>query len=224
MPRATETAAPPAPEGAAGDQKRQGVIVPAAGIADEAEEAGRPPDLSYGVSARLRWITVPAFVLDVFTKENVPLSSWATGVEFFRRKGNFDFALSFTYQAMSPPDGNWLGNDQQAALETDYVQFRGLSLYGLDASFIWHTRFNDFVGLHYGAGIGIGIVAGDILRTSNAGCTEANAGDVSDCHPQGVTCVNGVCNEQQLQALHHPARRQTTRPCPTASPRRTSRP
>ena len=37
----------------------------------------------------------------------------------------------------------------------------------LDVSFIWHTMFTEWFGMHYGAGIGVGIVAGDILRTSN---------------------------------------------------------
>jgi hypothetical protein len=179
-----------------------GVVVPAADAADD-QAPTRPPDLSYGAGARLRWVTVPAFLLNLFTKRNVPLSSWATGVSFFRRKGNFDIVGTFTYQNMSPSDGNWLGKDHSAVVDTDLVQFRGLALYALDASFIWHQTFTDWIGMHYGAGVGIAIVGGDILRTSDdpALCNEQNAGNLAACHPRAVMCTSASCNEQQLQGL-----------------------
>jgi hypothetical protein len=178
------------------------VVVPA----DALEEEGvpvRPADLSYGVATRLRWVTIPSWVLNVFTKQNVPLSSWGTAIEFFRRKGNFDFAIAMTYTNLSPHDGNWLGDGRDATVDTDFVQFRGLAMYGIDASFIGHTSFTDWFGIHYGAGIGIGIISGDVFRTSNDNtlCTEANAGNLEQCHPKGVSCTGSTCNEQQLVGL-----------------------
>jgi len=120
----------------------------------------------------------------------------------FRRKGNFQIGVSFVYQDMSPSDGNWLGKDHPAATDTDYVQFRNVALYSLDVSFVWTQMLNNWFGLHYGAGLGFAVVGGHILRTSNgSGCTEANAGDPSQCHPIGVDCPNGICSEQQLKAL-----------------------
>jgi hypothetical protein len=195
MPEAQETSAPPT-------ETRPMPVVPAEALEEEAAPV-RPADLSYGVATHLRWVTIPAFVLNLFTKENVPLSSWGTGFEFFRRRGNFDFAISFTYVNLSPPDGNWLGKGRDAAVDTDFVQFRGLALYGADASFIWHTDFNDWFGIHYGAGIGIGVIAGDILRTSNDNtlCTDANAGNLAQCHPKGVNCTGSSCSEQDLRNL-----------------------
>jgi hypothetical protein len=171
---------PPAP-GAAGP------VVPPGELAEEAPTQ-RIADLSYGVAARLRWVSVPGWLLNVFTKKNVPLSSWGTGIEFFRRKANFDLVLSFSYQNMSPPPGNWLGKGKDnASYDTDYVVFDNLSTLGADLSFIWHTNFNEWFGIHYGAGIGIAWVRGDILRISNGvGCTEMNAGDINQCHPMGV--------------------------------------
>jgi hypothetical protein len=180
------------------------VVVPADALEEEAAPV-RPADLSYGVAAMLRWVTIPTWVLNTFTKENVPLSSWGTGFQFFRRRGNFDFAISFMYVNLSPPDGNWLGKgqDRTAANDTDFVQFRSLAMYGADASFIWHSNFADWFGIHYGAGIGIGMISGDILRTSNSSalCTEANAGNLAQCHPQGVSCTGSSCSEQDLRNL-----------------------
>ena len=178
MPAPAESG-PPAP-GAAGP------VVPPGELAEDAPHQ-RIADLSYGVAARLRWVSVPAWLLNVFTKKNVPLSSWGTGIEFFRRKANFDLVLSFSYQNMSPPPGNWLGEGHDATVDTDYVVFNNLSMLGADLSFVWHTNFNEWFGIHYGAGIGLAWVRGDILRISNgSGCTEMNAGDINQCHPIGV--------------------------------------
>ncbi len=196
MPEATEASRPRA------ETKPLPVIVPAASLEYDGVPV-RPSDLSYGIATRLRWVTVPKFVLNLFTKQNVPLSSWGTAIEFFRRKGNFDFAISLTYMNLSPHDGNWLGKGREAAEDTDFVQFRGLAMYGADASFIWHTNFSDWFGMHYGAGIGIGVLAGDVLRTSNDStlCTEANAGNLAQCHPKGVSCTGSSCSEQDLRGL-----------------------
>jgi hypothetical protein len=145
----------------------------------------RPADLSYGVAARLVWVSVPAWLLHPFASQNVPLSSWGTGIQLFRRKGNFDIALSFNYQNMSPPNGNWLGNGNKPATDTSYLQFHNFALYGIDASFIWHAFFTNWFGMHYGAGVGIGILGGNIQRTKNqnGNCTAANVGDPTMCTP-----------------------------------------
>jgi hypothetical protein len=144
----------------------------------------RPDDLSYGVAVRLVWVSVPSWLLNQFTKKNVPLSSWGTGIQAFRRKGNFDIALAFNYQNMSPPDGNWLGSSAKAATDVSLLQFRDFALYGFDLSFIWHAFFTDWFGMHFGGGVGIGILGGNIQRTKNlSGCTDANAGDTTQCKP-----------------------------------------
>jgi len=191
MPAPTESAPPPAGRGADTAAAGAGPIVSAGALAEEIP-AQRPADLSYGVAARLRWITVPSWLLNLFTKKNVPLSTWGTGLELFRRKANFDIVLSFNYQNMSPPEGNWLGKGHDATTDTDYVQFSGLALWGADVSFIWHTLFNEWFGMHYGAGIGVAYIPGNIYRTSNGPqCTEENAGNINQCYPVGVTPTGG---------------------------------
>jgi hypothetical protein len=155
----------------------------------------RPADLSYGVAARLVWVSVPRWLLNQFTKKNVPLSSWGTGIQAFRRKGNFDIALSFNYQNMSPPNGNWLGSSATAATDVSFLQFQSFALYGFDASFIWHAFFTDWFGMHYGAGVGIGIMGGHIQRTRNlVGCTDDNAGDTTQCKPTATSPVGPLAD------------------------------
>ncbi|HEY2899931.1 MAG TPA: hypothetical protein VGL59_05095 [Polyangia bacterium] len=167
--------------------------------------AARVSDVSYGVAMRFRWVSVPAWMLNVFTKKNVPLGftalpgAWA--IEGFRRKQNFDIAVSVGYQAMSPPDGNWLGTGKDPAVDTDFVQFRNLGMVNADISFVWHAMFTDWIGMHYGAGLGVGFVTGNILRTSDsAACTDANLGDLTKCHPVNIQCTPTSCPEAALAA------------------------
>lgn len=187
------TEAKPAP--AADSEAATALAAPplAATLAGSEERSG---NVSYGLAWRLRWVSVPKWMLNLFTKKNVPLSSYATAIEFFRRKGEFDFIMSLGYQNMSPPDGNWLGRGHDASIDTDFVQFKGLGFWSIDASFVWHSFFTDWFGMHYGAGLGLGIMRGQMLRTSNGGCTEGNAGNVADCHP--TVCTSTSCTDAQL--------------------------
>ncbi|HLK92567.1 MAG TPA: hypothetical protein VKZ18_21915 [Polyangia bacterium] len=158
---------------------------PKPAVADLGEElpVQRPADLAYGVAARLVWVSVPSWLLNQFTKKNVPLSSWGTGISAFRRHGNFDIALSFNYQNMSPADGNWLGSSATAATDVSFLHFDNFVMYGIDFSFIWHAFFTNWFGMHYGAGLGVGIMGGHIIRTKalDMNCTDANAGDPNQC-------------------------------------------
>ncbi|HEX3903499.1 MAG TPA: hypothetical protein VH853_11665 [Polyangia bacterium] len=184
---ARPAAADKAPAAAPPDDESTGAAQPTAKPpVDLGEElpTTRPADLAYGVAAQLRWVSVPSWLLNAFTKKNVPLSSWGTGVSVFRRKGNFDIAISFNYQNMSPPDGNWLGSSNDPTKDVSFLQFRSFALYGFDFSFLWHNYFTNWFGISYGAGVGIGILSGYIERTRNlTGCTAANAGDPSMCMP-----------------------------------------
>jgi len=189
---------------------------PAAGVPAVSAEPEAPPPprgYSFGVGLRARLVSVPAWLLGVFTKQNVPLLTFGHfGVEGFFRRKNFDIALSFSYQNMSPHDGNWLGSgvDHPAEVDTDYVRFKGFALYAVDISFIWHQMFTSWLGMHYGAGIGAAYIAGKILHNdsgydaagntlppgADGACTEANAGNLTKCHPPNVTCANGTCTPE----------------------------
>jgi hypothetical protein len=146
----------------------------------------------FGGGLRLRWISVPSWFLGMFTKANQPLSTYGYGGEFFRRKTDRDdpmqsWEISFGlgYQKMGPADGNWLGKGKDASVDTDWVQFRNFGLVTFDVSLISRRYFNDVFGVHYGAGLGLGIVTGKILRTSSMGCTENNLGNSTQCKPRG---------------------------------------
>ena len=192
----------PAPGATSGDEATTpGTSAESTLEAESASAVARPRHASslyaWGVGARARWVSVPGWLLGLFTEHNHPLLSFGHfGVEAFRRGGNFDLAVAFAYQNMSPPDGNWLGNGHDP-VDTKYLQFRGLSLYSADISFIWHNMFTSWFGVHAGAGLGVAIVRGDLFLFPSEGCNETNLDDTSMCKPLVFTCTNGVCSSPQ---------------------------
>ncbi len=156
----------------------------------------RPParDVAFGLAVRARYVSVPGWLLGFFTKQNVPLETFGhVGIEGFRRAGNFQVTLGLSYQNMSPPDGNWLGSGRDPAVDTRLLRFRGLSLYSADIAFTGQGMLTPWFGLHAGAGLGVAVVRGSVYVDVSQGCTDANVGDASQCHPTGITCANGVC-------------------------------
>jgi hypothetical protein len=155
----------------------------------------------YGLAVRGRWITVPSWLLGVFLDQSKSLSSYSTGIEGFRRSGDFDFVLGVSWQAMSPPDGNWLGKGKKSAVDTDYIQFKSFGAISVDAAFILRTELNPYVYLRYGGGIGIGITTGKMLQTSDGtpGCA-TSPGDTTKCYPVlSPPCAAGPCTESELK-------------------------
>ena len=54
------------------------------------DAAYAPSQPQYGGAFRFRYVSVPSWFLDLFAKENTPLSSYHTGFEFQRRKEDLD--------------------------------------------------------------------------------------------------------------------------------------
>lgn len=191
-------AVPPSGEAtAAGDE----TTVAAANVAKPA------PRSLYGIAARWRWATVPGWFLGLFTEKNVPLStfnSWA--LEGFWRKHDKDdhnrtweIVVSVGYQNMSPSDGYWLGRGKEPTLDADLVQARNLGLVTMDAAYVVRQYFSPYFGIHYGAGLGLGIVRGKILRTSAT--YDPATGQYSVVSGGAQICdANGTCDETRLAA------------------------
>ena len=147
--------------------------------------------VSYGVGLTGRGIFVPFWFLEMFLDAGTALYSGAMGAEFVRRKGNFDLVASINFNFYSPPDGNFLGKGKDED-DIDYIVFDNLNVLSFEVDFVWHHNFTKWLSLVYGAGLGFGIVLGDVLRTSvNAQrlprfgdyCVGANKNDLSKCNP-----------------------------------------
>jgi hypothetical protein len=209
-----ETSAAPAPSGGlfgAAATTGEAPATPAAGETPvaiaAAPAAAAARDAVYGLAFRFRWISVPSWFLGMFTQKNVALSTYGYALEGFRRKRDRDdpnrtweISAAIGYQGMSPSDGFWLGKGKELTQDTDLVQFRNFSLITMDAAFISRQYFSRYFGIHYGAGLGLAVVRGKILRTS-AQCDPASG----QCHVQivqaGYQCGGpgqAACTEANL--------------------------
>lgn len=151
----------------------QGVV-----LEDDEPEAEEPPpaDTSslsdapktdYGIGVRLRNVFIPEGLLEFFV-EDAPsgISNVGFGIEGVRRKGDLEISLGIEYESLNGEDGLWIDKgDSIPQDEVDKVQYEDFAWVTVDATFIWHTRVHEMFAIRYGAGIGLGILMGDVLRT-----------------------------------------------------------
>ncbi len=167
--------------------------------------ADEPLDLSlrpgrFALGARVRGLFITPAMVAPFLPAATTLASASLGVEFIYRKPSYDVVTSLDFSFTTPSDGNFLGVNHDPSVDTHFVHFDNLNFISADVSIIGHHWFTDWFELRYGAGVGLGVVLGDVYLINNSSsCTLANAGDISQCHPVGVDLTSPM-RQQQLQA------------------------
>jgi hypothetical protein len=161
-----------------------------------AQEAQAPKKSELAVGARARMVFMPEAVLNLFLDHSTSMMSFGIGGEVVRRKGDFDIVFGLEYDSIGPESGLYLESgdvpDQNCVVNgqcPDYVTFDNFAVLGFDVSFIWHARLaGDRVMLRYGAGIGVGLVLGEIYTTDTscpAGTTVDDLDDPNHCPQMG---------------------------------------
>lgn len=160
---------------------------------EEVKLVGTTNFAQYGLGVRARYVTIPNFMLEWFLAHATSMQSFtAVGAELVRRRGNFDLVFGLEYDAIAPKEGLYqekgdsltqcgLGDESQCP---DYVTGEDLALLGVDASFLWHLDVHPLVQLRYGAGIGMGVVLGEVEqhdRQCNAGTSLGDLDDPKAC-------------------------------------------
>jgi hypothetical protein len=148
----------------------------------------------WGVGARLRYVFVPAGVTELFVDHATSMNSVGIGAEVITRKGNFDVVFGLEYENIEAENGLYLAKGDEVTDQfdgPDLVEFDGFALLGLDASFIWHAKIGEKIQLRYGAGIGIGIVLGDILQTDYRCDTGTVISDLDDASTAQCSPMTG---------------------------------
>lgn len=145
----------------------------------------------WGVGFRLRNVLAPKGLLELFV-EQAPagISTVGYGFEITRRKGNMELILGLEYEQLIPKGGEpsncaanpsqciWIDKgDSIPADAPDLVEFDKFGWFTIDFTFAWRNEINKMFAIRYGAGIGLGIVTGSILRTDYVCSTS----DVSSC-------------------------------------------
>jgi hypothetical protein len=133
----------------------------------------------FGVGLRLREVFIPKGLIELFVERAAGGGNHlGYGLEVVRRKGNFEISLGFEYESLAAGDGVWIDKgDQIPTDDPDLVEFDNFGWVGADVSFIWQQELAKMVALRYGAGIGLGVILGDVLRTDYHCTTD----DVNSC-------------------------------------------
>ena len=159
-----------------GDDDDDGAAEPAASASADEED---PNATHWGVGLRLRYTFIPTGMIELFVERaEGGFSHPGFGIEAIRKKGDLEIAFGLEYESLTGNPGYWIDKGESIpADEPDYLEYDGFGWITLDASFIWHAKINDMVSARYGAGLGLGIIKGDVLR-SDARCTSS---DISSC-------------------------------------------
>jgi hypothetical protein len=174
-----------------------------------------PLDWKHAISAYARYIFVTELMLRPYLEASTPLNSFAVGLQYIHRFTKFDVVTTLDFSWLALRDGNWLAKGNDPALDNKYTQFDKLSFISADVAIIGHYAFNDWLELRGGAGLGLGVVLGDVLTTNNSNqvCNKDNAGDTSACYPispvVGPIFLNQPDTEQKLKATEDSSRDDT---------------
>ncbi len=121
----------------------------------------------YGVALRLRNVRLPKALLEVFV-ESVPggISSFGYGLEFVRKKGEFEISLGIEHESLNGANGLWLDKgDTIPQDEVDWVQYHNFAWTSADMTFVWHTPVHKMFAIRYGAGVGLAVIHGEVWRS-----------------------------------------------------------
>ena len=142
---------------------------------------GTGVEVDYGVGLRARYVGVPRGVLEIFVDEaSSGVAHPGLGLELIRRRGGLELIFGVEVESLSPDDGLWLDKGDTPPGQTpDLVEFEGMGWVTADVTLVWHTPVHDRVALRYGAGLGLGVVRGDLLRTD----TDCSGSTTDTCTP-----------------------------------------
>jgi len=171
--------------------------------------ASAGPTTPYQIGVHIRPLFVTEAMLAPYLDQRTSMEGFAIGGEFIYRRPRFDVVTSLDFSWLPVKDGNYLGKGNPPDLDTKFVEFRSLSFLSADVSIIGHNALKPWLEIRYGAGIGVGVVFGDVLVTSNfGGCTAQNASDIAACHPINVD-LTSPDRETQLAATEAPGQKDT---------------
>lgn len=130
-------------------------------------------EVEYGVGVRLRSVWIPKSMLEVFvTRAAGGAHNYGLGVDLSRRRGSTELQLGFEFEHVNVGQGVWINKNDNVAMgdEADYVLGPDSSTgsgnqfgwFTLEFSFFNHAEITPWLAVRYGAGLGVGILIGEI--------------------------------------------------------------
>lgn len=172
----------------------------------EEVELAKKPKVQWGIGGRIRYVTMPAAVSNLFVDQSTPIHTASFGLELVRRRKLMDISFSLDVTPAAPQEGYWVesGGDP-AGGDADYLTSDGFLLVGLDVSFLWNRPIAHNIDFRYGVGLGVGVILGDIIRTdavcpgvgvgvevSDRNCTHPGPGRPDEDIPPAVPIINAL--------------------------------
>jgi hypothetical protein len=152
-----------------------GTMLAGSAWADEKKD-----DAKLGFGVRMRYIHIPKQAIELFVERSAGSGSHpGIGFELIREKGDMAITLGFEYESIAPRDGIYIEKGDTIPEDAvDDVEFKDFTWVSADISFIGQQKIvGDVLALRYGAGLGVGYIMGDMLRT-DATCL---SDDVESC-------------------------------------------
>ena len=158
----------------------------------------------YGVGVRLRSVWVPKAILELFVDRAAGgAHNYGIGVDLSRRRGTTELQLGFEFEHINVGQGVWINRGDNVATgdEADYVL--GPSAAGhqfgwftVEFTFLNHAEINKTFAVRYGAGLGLGIMTGEVDHYNIICHGATNAAPEPGCVPPRFS-GNGTYSEGQ---------------------------
>jgi hypothetical protein len=137
-------------------------------LADDKVTVSESELVEWGFGAHVRQLHASRWVLERFW-EDVPGGAKENGValDFTRRTRSLEFVFSLGYDELDARDGNYLelGEDPVEPGTVAYLDFQKLAQITIEATIVGRAKLHKILALRYGAGLGVGIVRGEVIQT-----------------------------------------------------------
>jgi hypothetical protein len=171
-------------------------------------------EVEYGIGVRLRSVWVPKPVLELFvTRAAGGAHNYGLGVDLTRRHGTTELQLGFEFEHVNVGQGVWINKSDNVAMgdEADYVLGPDASTgsgnqfgwFTMEFSFFNHAELTPWLSFRYGAGLGLGVLIGEIDHY-NIVCAmgATNANPVPGCVPDRFQGTGKYAEGQETQVKY----------------------
>ena len=132
-------------------------------IEDPHSPVEKPNEVYRFIGLRYREVWVPKFMMNLFGDGGATVAVPMIGPEFTIRKGGFEYVFSIMYAGYSmDPTPFKAKSDPDVAYE---IVESSLKVLYLTTDFLWSSEVSPTFAVDYGAGLGLGLVFGDLKRT-----------------------------------------------------------
>ena len=169
-------------------------------FADKDDKKDKDDDedvVEWGVGAQARRMRVSRRTLKMFAEDGPgPAEVDGGGIVFTRRGKTLEVVIGLGYDPLDGIDGYYLeqNGDPTQPETVSYLEFDNTMWFTAEVTVVGHAMLHKILGFRYGAGLGIGVVRGDVLKTDSI-CTGTDLQRPGVCGPD----PNGVDVEKPVQ-------------------------